>query len=100
MYYYVVSAANISGEGLNSTQVSAIPSSTVPVDVSMSVSSGALTLSWPADHLGWRLQVQTNTLSAGLGANWFDVAGSSSTNSMSFPVDSSSGSVFLRLIYP
>jgi fibronectin type 3 domain-containing protein len=99
-YYYVVSAANISGEGLNSTQVSAIPSSTVPVDVSMSASSGALTLSWPADHLGWRLQVQTNILATGLSSNWFDVAGSSATNSVILPVDANQGSVFYRLVYP
>ncbi len=99
-YYYVVSAANISGEGLNSTQVSAIPSSTVPVDVSMSVSNGVLTLSWPADHLGWRLQVQTNDLAAGLSTNWFDVPGSATTNSVSLPVDANQGSVFYRLIYP
>jgi hypothetical protein len=99
-YYYVVAAVNISGEGLNSTQVSAIPSSTVPVNVAMSVSAGALTLSWPEDHIGWRLQSQTNTVAAGLSTNWFDVAGTSTTNTIALPMDSNSGSVFYRLLYP
>lgn len=98
-YYYVVSAVNVSGESTNSAQVSAIPSSTAPVSVSLSVSGGALNLSWPADHIGWRLQVQTNALSAGLGTNWFDVPDSSQTNNVVVPVDSVSGSVFYRLIY-
>lgn len=100
IYYYVVSALNISGESTNSTQVSATPSSTAPVNVSMSVSSGTLNLSWPADHTGWRLQTQTNTPTTGVSTNWFDVAGATTTNVIALPVDSSSGSVFYRLIYP
>ncbi len=99
-YFYVVAAANISGEGANSVQVSATPSSTTPVNLAMSASAGVLDLSWPADHTGWRLQVQTNSTSTGLGTNWFDVAGSTATNSVSLPVDANNGSVFYRLTYP
>ena len=55
---------------------------------------------WPADHTGWHLQVQTNTLNAGLGTNWFDVANSSQTNNLTLPVDTSMGSMFYRLAYP
>lgn len=99
-YYYVISALNISGESTNSLQVSATPSSTAPVGISMSASGGAFNLSWPMDHTGWRLQAQTNSATSGLGTNWFDVAGSSQTNNVDLPVDATKGSVFYRLIYP
>jgi autotransporter-associated beta strand protein len=74
--------------------------SLVPTNVSWGVDGANLTLSWPADHTGWRLQVQTNSLSAGLGTNWFDVAGSTTTNSVNIPMDATQGSVFYRLVYP
>jgi len=69
-------------------------------NITFTSSGGALTLSWPADHTGWRLQVQTNSLDAGLGPNWFDVAESSLTNRVIIPTDPTQGSVFYRLIYP
>jgi len=64
-----------------------------------SASGGNLSLSWPADHVGWVLQVQTNSLGAGLGTNWVDVPGSATTNAVSIPVSSGSGAVFYRLKY-
>jgi hypothetical protein len=60
---------------------------------------GALAVSWPSDHTGWRLQIQTNDPAAGLGTNWFDVVGSTSTNQVLVPIDPRNGSVFLRLVY-
>ena len=99
-YYYVVSAVNVSGESTNSAQVGATPSSTEPVNVSISVLGGSLNLFWPTNHTGWRLQAQTNSPVTGLGTNWFDVAGSGQTNSMTLPVDANNGSVFYRLVYP
>lgn len=57
-------------------------------------------LSWPPDHLGWRLQVQTNSLAVGLGTNWRDVPNSFATNQMTFVLDPAAGCVFYRLIYP
>jgi autotransporter-associated beta strand protein len=65
-----------------------------------SVSGNTLTLSWPSDHTGWRLEVQTNTLAVGLNTNWSTVAGSTTTNSMSFNINANNGSVFYRLVYP
>ncbi|MEY4916604.1 MAG: hypothetical protein RL616_517, partial [Verrucomicrobiota bacterium] len=38
---------------------------TTPTNLVTSVSGNTLTLSWPADHTGWRLQAQTNDLSTG-----------------------------------
>jgi hypothetical protein len=59
-----------------------------------------LNLTWPTDHTGWRLQCQTNALAAGLGTNWFDVAGATGTNGISLPINATHGSTFYRLTYP
>ncbi len=74
-----------------------------PTNITASVSGNLLTLSWPADHTGWRLEVQTNSPGAGLNpaaGAWSTVAGSFSVNSMSFPVDATNGNVFYRMVYP
>lgn len=73
---------------------------TNPTNITSSVSGSTLTLSWPADHIGWRLQVQTNSISTGLASNWVDVAGSTSVNTMNFTVNPVNGSVFYRMVYP
>ena len=74
--------------------------STAPVSLATSVSGGVLSLAWPLDHTGWRLQVQTNAISTGLGTNWVDVSGSTATNQASITIDSTSGSIFYRIIFP
>jgi len=51
-------------------------------------------LSWPADHTGWRLQMQTN----GLGTNWADVLNANYFNVLLLPM--TNGSAFFRLVYP
>ena len=70
---------------------------TNPTNILFSISGNTLALSWPADHLGWTLQSQTNSLTTGLGANWVDVAGSSSVTGMSITVDPTKPTVFYRL---
>jgi hypothetical protein len=65
-------------------------------NITAQASGNDLSISWPADHIGWRLQAQTN----GLGMNWFDVADSAATNMMTVPIDPSNGSVFFRLVCP
>jgi hypothetical protein len=59
-----------------------------------------LTLSWPLDHLGWRLVAQTNAPGVGLTTNWVTVTGSTSTNRVFIPIDPNVGSVFFRLVHP
>ncbi|MDR3378743.1 MAG: fibronectin type III domain-containing protein, partial [Verrucomicrobiae bacterium] len=100
LYYYVVTATNSAGESSLSSEVSARPISSVSTNLSFSVSSAGLQISWPADHTGWKLQAQTNSLSAGLGTNWADVASSTITNQMSLPVVATNGGVFFRLVQP
>jgi autotransporter-associated beta strand protein len=76
---------------------------TTPTNITARVTSGILSLSWPSDHLGWRLVVQTNSLAAGISFNpndWATVAASSSTNQVVIPIDKTKPAAFYRLVYP
>ena len=99
-YYYVVTALS-GGESTNSLQASAtvLPSS-APTNILVQVSGGQLQLAWPQDHLGWHLQIQTNSLNAGLGANWVNVPNSTNINQIFIPINPTNGSVFLRMMSP
>jgi hypothetical protein len=72
---------------------------TNPTNITATMVSGALNLSWPADHTGWTLQVQTNSLSTGLSTNWFNVPNSTTTNMVTVPIVTGNGCVFYRLEY-
>jgi hypothetical protein len=63
-----------------------------------SVSGGVLHLAWPASQ-GWRLQMQTNSLSSGLGTNWIYIT-DGTLSSTNIPVDGTKPTVFYRLKYP
>jgi polygalacturonase len=100
-YYYVVSAVGAGGESTNSLQANAVPlPSNQPTNIVLSVSSGQMQLSWPQDHLGWRLQIQTNSLTNGLGTNWVTVPNSTNVIATNIVINPTNGSVFLRMIYP
>ena len=76
---------------------------TTPTNITISVSGGSLALSWPADHLGWRLLVQTNHLAAGVSSNtndWTTVAGSTGIDQTNLPIDATKPAEFYRLVYP
>jgi hypothetical protein len=64
------------------------------------ISSANLHLSWAADHTGWRLEGQTNSLGTGIRTNWSVIVGSSATNQAIIPIVPTNGAVFFRLIYP
>jgi 4-phytase/acid phosphatase len=68
-----------------------------PTNITASVSSNTLTIAWPADHIGWILQAQTNGLSAG---QWFDLPGSDVVNAVFIPINPANTSVFYRLYQP
>ena len=74
--------------------------STTPTSIMWSAAGNQLTLSWPFDHTGWKLQAQTNSPTAGLTSTWFDVPGSNATNQMAFTINPANPSVFFRLKYP
>jgi len=86
----------IAANDLAGPEILHVPSVTA-TNIAFSSIGGELTLSWPADHTGWRLQMQTNGLE---NANWVDVSGATLTNSVTLPVDTTKGSVFYRLVYP
>ena len=71
-----------------------------PFLLTNSVANNILNLSWPADRKGWRLQVQTNSLNAGLQHVWFDWPNATNVTSVSIPLNPANPSVFLRMVYP
>jgi fibronectin-binding autotransporter adhesin len=73
---------------------------TNPTNITMTVSGGNMNLSWPADHLGWRLQVQTNSLATGLNSNWSTWPNSTNVTAVSVPINPANPTVFFRLVYP
>jgi cellulose 1,4-beta-cellobiosidase len=100
-YFYVVTAVGTGGESTNSLQASAVPlPSNQPTNITTQIAFGQLQLSWPQDHLGWRLQIQTNDLSGGLGTNWVTVPNSTNVMQTNIVINPANGSVFLRMIYP
>lgn len=77
-----------------------VNTSPVGLSIARTVSSAvfapdSVIVSWPADHFGWRLQVQTNSLSSGV---WTDIPGSSATNQVVLTPDAQIGAY--RLTYP
>jgi cellulose 1,4-beta-cellobiosidase len=99
-YYYVVSALNLGGESTNSLQASARPVSLVSPRLAFQAGGNQILLAWPADHLGWQLQSQTNPPGTGLGTSWTAVPGSAGSNQMAITIGTTNGSVFFRLAYP
>ena len=67
-----------------------------PPTLNFTNSGGNLQFSWTGS---FKLQSQTNTLSTGLGVNWFDFPGGS-TSPVNVPVDGANGAVFFRLVNP
>jgi cellulose 1,4-beta-cellobiosidase len=100
LYYYVVSGTNDFGESANSAAVSVRPVSSVPPQLGFGLVANQMQFNWPTSHVGWKLQVQTNSLNAGLGTNWSTLSSSASTNQFYLPVVATNGSVFFRLVSP
>ncbi|HXI71475.1 MAG TPA: DUF5010 domain-containing protein [Verrucomicrobiae bacterium] len=74
--------------------------SLAPINLSSVKSGGSLALSWPTDHLGWHLQIQTNAPGAGLGTNWVTLPGSDAVTSTNITINPANGGVFYRQVYP
>jgi autotransporter-associated beta strand protein len=73
---------------------------TNPTNLAFTVTGSTLNLSWPADHLGWHLQYQTNLLTTGLGTNWITIPGSDTITATNITVNPAVPTVFYRLVYP
>jgi len=85
-------------------QVFVNPVNTTPTNITAVVSGTNFSLSWPADHIGWRLLVQTNHLAGGVSANtndWDTLSGGfTGTNRVSLPINPALPQEFYRLVYP
>ena len=97
--YSVANAAPYLASSTGTAYLLVQPGPSGPALLTNSVSGNTLSLSWPPG-VGWRLQAQTNSLSAGLNpANWTYVTDGSvsSTNITIVPVNPTT---FFRLRYP
>lgn len=73
---------------------------TTPANLIFQLTGGTVALSWPADHVGWTLEAQTNPVTGGLGTNWVRLPASTITNQMNWSLATTNGCVFFRLVYP
>lgn len=70
-----------------------------PAPITFTNSAGNLTLSWPADHIGWYLQSQTNNNPPGISTNWVTIPSSATTNLVIVPIAATNRSVFFRMVF-
>src|SRR5262249_11442126 len=70
-----------------------------PTNISYSRKGSTPTPSWPATHLGWILQSKTNSLTRGIGTNWYDLPYTAAYDNLSFP-SHTNAVVFYRLRHP
>jgi autotransporter-associated beta strand protein len=69
-----------------------------PANVTASFDGSTLELSWPSDHVGWR--VETNAVSVDDSNSWFTLSGSATTNQVFLPLDPTRDHIFFRLVFP
>lgn len=91
---------DMSNLGINGTVKLVAGVNTDPTNMVFQLTGNTLELSWPSDHIGWRLQVQTNAPGVGISTNWVTVQGMDITNRFNTTLGSANGSVFYRMIYP
>jgi autotransporter-associated beta strand protein len=96
----VYNAANTSAYIAGTGKLVVGPIATNSTNITFSISGSTLSLSWPSDHLGWILQSQTNSRTAGLGTNWADVTGSASIMSTNIGISPAIPTAFYRLRQP
>ncbi|HTB85457.1 MAG TPA: LamG-like jellyroll fold domain-containing protein [Candidatus Sulfotelmatobacter sp.] len=98
--YYLV-ATNIYGVATSANvAVNVLAVNMSPTNIVVAVTNNQMVLTWPMDHTGWQLQMQTNSLSVGLTTNWVKMTSSSTTNMVAVPINQANGSVFMRLVFP
>jgi hypothetical protein len=94
LYNYALSDAEIS----RLATVNQLPPPTTPTTLTSSIAGNTLTLAWPSNYLGCRLE--SNAVSLTASGAWFTVIGSASTNLFNLPLGSGATNVFFRLAYP
>jgi fibronectin-binding autotransporter adhesin len=71
---------------------------TPPTNISYAISGNALSLTWPASHLGWF--AQSNSVSVANPQAWYDIPGSQLGTNLNLQVNPAMGNVFYRLRKP
>ena len=74
------------------------PTANYPTNLSLTVSNGALSLTWPATHLGWI--AQSNIVSVANTNYWFDIPGSSGVTNLNIIPSPAQTNVYYRLRQP
>jgi hypothetical protein len=97
---YAVEVQNAAGLALSAAAtLTVVPGNTNSATLTAVASASTVQLAWPANCTGWRLEMQTNSLTGAWGTNWVTVPGSLTTNVMTLPV-SAVPVGFFRLAYP
>jgi hypothetical protein len=91
----ILPATGLYGSFAPSTGILTITTTPPPPTIMASVSGSQINISWPANYLGWSLQMQTNLLNA----NWITVPNSSLVTSTNFPIFNGNNTVFFRMAY-
>jgi fibronectin-binding autotransporter adhesin len=76
--------------------VNGVPST--PTNITYSVSGTTLSLSWPAEYLGW--YAQSNAVSITDTGAWHDIPDSQTATSLNITIDSAEPKIFYRLRQP
>jgi len=100
LYNSTTSAPFITGTG---NLLVMAPVNTTPTKLASRFFGNTVNLTWPADHTGWRLLLQTNNLANGISTNlndWSSVSDSASTNQVNVTIDPTKPAEFYRLVYP
>jgi len=69
-----------------------------PTNILFSINGNTLSLSWPADHLGWIMQ--SNSVALANTNYWFDVPNSQTVTNLTITISHSNTNVFYRMRKP
>jgi hypothetical protein len=98
-YYYVLTATNQIAESAPSPEVSATPVPSVGMNISAARTASGVTISWPADYVGWILQ--TNIAGLNNSGAWGDIPDSGTCSQMTFLIGGPNAPAeFFRLRHP
>ena len=100
IYYYVVSGVNAAGEGANSTEVSARPTSSAPTATGFVDGGQSASAQLAGGPHRLAVAIADEQPRRGLSTNWVNVTGSAQTNLVAMPLNTTNGAVFFRLVRP
>jgi hypothetical protein len=88
--------ARVYGRGLGQAEIAAVVSQSAMV-TAQRTSDYELTLSWPAEQLGWKLLRGSDASNA---SGWAPIPNSDETNSIAVPISFDVIGEFFKLSYP